>query len=829
LRPITTDSNQHDTTLTSIQRILVDSSKSIDAVATSLISLPISLLSLASTKEQQHASTSYLLSLLKSLDFDIVTRHCQSSKKSIKVAAYLSLARLNQMYAAASLTTSEDDPNANEQLQLQAFLWKKLNPTIRGIDLVLLNMPSFDESTSKLLCQGVSLPLSLSAFKLDLDQSPRVFLSTHVYLRSTLSTVSNSTLQSFGGFEFLRNREHYSNFSQIAHALHQDSECDPNTLASIPLPVWVLLMPFVAPQSVAKRVTESIGLTLLGSQCRVFCTLFMSKDEIKSEAVTKMRAVGAAKAFFREIEYLLIRFFRLPRALIITFDDEEADNDEATNDLMGLDLAVCLFRSLCLYSPLETATGVQLFQQSLLRLIRIWVGGTGSKYSADSDTSSFNAASDAIKSIFRGKVQSHEVLSCSDFAASVLREFFLPAVKHSIPWSRYQLLVEFIESCFLPNTQTQGLPMHGLDVPNNIEVIGFIDKIYPGVMASMIFNQDLEGLSMCTAFRMYLVNENRRQKRFQKKSGNEYFVGKLVERNRSASFARDLVAGVKSHGSAVSAKTLTENMKMLCWKSDVIEYILPKLLLHSERSVLKFFADLCPPNASLSQILQEKELTVLKQLVWELGADDADEDKAEEIYSTLSSEKGATRNSVVLALKMGYLIKEGHFLMSASERSINDDTSARSWIGSNFMYLLVNVVLYRWKSRSPQEKFQTIKCLRAMLRFLPPADSLQFMPQIMVAISNAMSSSEASTESEEGQRTKLRFVAVATLFDFVKILGAHRMSNVAENLVSLVVILFPLFEKKSSHCDIAREEAVNLLEWLAENASKSFSGYHFYP
>lgn len=233
---------------------------------------------------------------------------------------------------------------------------------------------------------------------------------------------------------------------------------------------------------------------------------------------------------------------------------------------------------------------------------------------------------------------------------------------------------------------------------------------------------------------------------------------------------------------------------------------------------------MCPPNTSLSQILREKEQTVLKALVWELGGDDPDEDNEHEIYGTPSleiAENSYRRGRVVLALKMGYLIKEEQVIASASENSAEafDDTAAGHWIGSNFLYLLVNVVLYRWKSRSEQEQWQTIKCLKALLRYLPSGDSLKFMPQIMVAISNAMGSNE----------TSLRFLAVSTLFDFVKVLAGDQLSNVEDHMTSLVVILFPLFEEKVPRDDVARHEAVNLLLWLAEHVCSGFSEIPFLP
>ena len=772
---------------------------------------------------------------MESFDFELVLEYCWSDIKMIRTAALLSLGRLHQLYAAAALIASKDEPSTPEQLwqNSTAFL-DSLNPTKCGINSGLLSLLCFDDSAAELWDHRRKLPLSLMKmmkshdFMLQfLHQSSNLFLAAHVYLFSVLATASRSMLMSLGSYEFLQNREHYSYFDQVAH--DQQTKHSNETKHCIPMPVCILLSPFVAIEPISKQVANQFGNVLLGNQCKVFCTLFLSNRKSKAGASIETRADNAVKRFFGEMEYLFIKFFRLPHA-IITFTDDgpNGPNDEGMN-AHGLEIAVCLLQSLCRTACVDSAIGNHIFQQSLLRLIRIWVGSTSSEYTeTDMTNSPFHAAYDAIKGLFRDKKQRTDTLKSGDFAAAIFREFFLPSVKDSIPWKRYQLLVEFIESCILPYTRSQGLPLHGLDVPNSLEVGGFIDNIYPSILTSMIFNEDISGLEMCAAFRMYIVSENKKQSRSHKKIVDELLVGKQLKRNRPTSFARDLVAGAKIAGTAVSTKGLTENMKLLCWKSHVIESVLPKLLLHSDRSILKFFADLCPPNTSLSQILQEKELTVLKTLVWELGADYPAEDRPNEVYSNISEEKKTTRRDVILALKMGYLIKEGHHLMSASVEA-DDDSPARTWISSKFMYLLVNVVLYRWKSRTGQEKFQTIKCLKAILRFLPKADSLQFMPQIMVAVNNAMGSADASRGVNVSDATKLQFVAVATLSDFVKTLAKHQLSSVSEHMVSIVVILFPLFENTQDQDGIARDEAVNLLSWLAENASRSFIDIPFLP
>eukprot|EP00804_Cyclotella_cryptica_P008905 CCRYP_012021-RA/>CCRYP_012021-RA protein AED:0.02 eAED:0.02 QI:94/1/1/1/0.87/0.88/9/625/3358 len=837
LFPITADSNHNDTTLTSIQRILVDSSRSSHAHAASLVSLPTLFLSLASTKQHPSACSRYLLSLMNSFDFKIVARHCQSSFKMVQVSAFLALARLNHMYAATSMVVSNQDLADRLSLAASSFLWKTLNPLISGIDSVLLSLFSLNEFSSFCWMKGNGLPPSLAAL-VDLNDkvlpllfgSPHVLLAAHKYLQSTLAVVSRSTLLSFGAYEFVLDKSRYSYFDAVAEG---GKECHPTALASIPAPLWILLVPFISATPISSLAAKSVGPTLLRNHSELFSALFVSDDEMEAGPLTKETAFNAVERCFRVIDYLAIKFCQLPSALLLFSEEDNSKDGEEPLNNQGLETVVCLFKSLCRSSSLDSAIGFELFQQSILRLLRIWIGGTNARYRFFNDNkasgSAFSAAYDAIKEIFdeiRQPAQSHQFLrlmKCRDFVASIFREYFL--VKDSTPFLRYRLLVTFIESCLLPYTRTHGLPARGLDVPNNVGVVGFIDDVYPSVITSMIFNEDIEGLEMCAAFRMYLISEHKKQskeeKRAQKKNTHEFIVGAAVKKDRPATFSRDLVPGVTIAGSSISTKKLTENMKLLCWKSDVIEYILPRLLLHSDRSVLKFFADLCPPDVSFSEILQRKEQTVLKTLVWELGAVD---------YNNKLADKVSTWNDIVLALKMGYLIKEGHYLMSASEKSADaaDDASARNWIGPNFMYLLVNIVLHKWSTRTEQEKIQTIKCLKAMLHFLSPCDSLQYMPQIMVAISNAMGSVETSIGMEDVKN--LRFIAVATLFDFVKILAAHNIDNVGEHLTSIVVLLFPLFESKEPpQRDIARDEAVKLLVYLAGNVSAHFTDIPFLP
>lgn len=531
---------------------------------------------------------------MESLDFQIVTRYCQSEVEAIRAAAFLTLAKLYQVYAAASFIVSPDDNPIRGNIRSDAtiLLWDVLNLADRGAVPVLLSMRYFNWSSTNLWESGIDLPSSLSLrFKSNdykfamLRQSPRAFLASHLYLRSTLATVSISTVRSFRGFEFFNKQEHYRCYDQVAQAVLQNVEYTEETHEHVPFSVWVLLAPFVISVPVANEVAKCIGPVLLQNDCKVLSALFVSEGKTELNLISKKSAVAVINKLFGEIEYLLIKFFRLPSALLTLGDDDSSPGDEVLHET-GLEIAFIIFQSMCESAPLDSKIGLQVFQQSFLRLVRMWVWGTSNNYRTV-DYSSFTSAGDAIKRLFGHRKELIHVLG-DDFMASVLREFFLPSIADSVPFFRYQLLVGFMESCILPHRRSRGYPTHEIDTPNCFGVLSFVDKIYPSVMASMIFNGDIEGLEMCAAFKMYLLSEHKKQKRGQKKSGNELIVGKQGERDRSATFARDLVPGAKGPGkSGVSAKNLSENMKMLCWKSDVIEHVLPKLLLHSDRTVLK--------------------------------------------------------------------------------------------------------------------------------------------------------------------------------------------------------------------------------------------------
>ena len=851
---------QYDQTIASIRCILGNPSHH-TIMTTSLVSLANLFISLAIRKHGHSASSArYLVMLMNSFSFkELVIHHAFSKVAANSYAAYSSLARLATLYKTASIVASEETGICvnNQRRVVSSYLWNKSNHRVRGMSCVLLDSMSMDDHTFLTSVKGGDLHQDLIiplVSKEEFSNLPSVGenpfsiqLAKFLYIQSTVALTSMATLRSSNTINFFKDDRHFVIYDKLAEELNQVEDKRTTVVAMIPPPILLLITPFLGCDTTTQVLAaRHIGPALFNDDCKLFSAFFISEKDMAEDVgrVSNEIAKRAVGILFREIDYLLSRFCGVSWDLLFSNEAGSFRSDSPpvqTSHISVSMTAIYVFQSLCQFSPLELTIGTRTFQRSLLGLLRIWVASSGGRvFDAEISGDDINNASslassafDRLHRIFLGRRDPIDSSLSKDLLKNVhhimpkiLSEFFLPPAQETIsPRTRYRLLTQFIETFLLPSKKILRIPaQNGLEVTNVIEIIGFIDQVLPPVIANYIEDEDYEALQMCAAFRIYLISEAKKltkeEKRSQKRNINEFVVGTLSTRTRTASSARSLVPGV-----TISTKKLMENTKLLCVKSEVIEYVLPRLLLHPSRGPLKFFTTkICQSEVNLSEILRQKELTVLKKLVWELGGDDPEEDREEEMFGSAVLENSLERRVVLLALSKGVLLKNEQ--ESSESTSLSNPTtdlrSTRSWIAPNFMYLLVNIVLYKWNTKSDCERFQSIKCLRAMLQFLPPVDSPRYMPQIMSAINNAMSFSVISdTTTYAKYHSKLSFVAVATLFDFIKVVASHDASELGDNLTSIVVTLFPLFntfDNSDSGRDFAREKAVEMLEWLARGA-----------
>ena len=153
-----------------------------------------------------------------------------------------------------------------------------------------------------------------------------------------------------------------------------------------------------------------------------------------------------------------------------------------------------------------------------------------------------------------------------------------------------------------------------------------------------------------------------------------------------------------------------------------------------------------------------------------------------------------------------------------------DDVSGlvEEWIHKHFMMLLVNVVTIRWKRGNIDEKIQSLKCLRVLLRFIRKDDSPKYVTQVLTMVDSAM-----AFKCELFALSKIRLLAMKALSHFVKIVLTCQVKTVGENLCKIVVSIFPLLhEELNTYMDKYHnqsiEEAVNLLHILAKEKQLKF-------
>lgn len=797
-----------------------------------LVTLPTLFLSIVTSKGGKGVSTAKkLVSLIESFNFDDnVIRHTRSDNHEEECAAYFSLARFARIYSAASLAISNENESASD------YLWHELDPSACGIRAHFRGLQYLEcfLYTKKRKHPSPSVFGSIvNSFRLIGNEDPNLQFAKTMYLQTILALTPNSVLRKSGSHEFLRSKRHYKVFDELAQTMDGMSHKETSS-SEVPAPIWFLLLPFACRDAQSQALAlRNFGKLLFADEGELLLAYFTPRDaNLTFAQISDNEAKDAADMFFLEIEYLLFRFYGVSQDLLFSVDIDAANQRQPSDTTVSdASVSVTLFRSLCESSPTNSAAGCFIFQRSLLGLVRMWVASSvGSCISESSNgdptrSSTACAALDALRAIFdchpHAKAQANIIMS------ELFSEFFLPSVKcESLGALRYQLLATFIHACFLPSWRNQHLSIQ--NASNVSRIMEFLDRVYPSVIVKMIEDEDHAGIQMCTAFRMYLLAEHRNatkeESKARKKNMLELVVGTRSDKRR-ASLSRSLVPGM-----SISTKKLIENAKLLCSKVEVLKEVLPRLLLQSSRSSLHFFiTKVCQSEVNISDFLREKVgQHVLKTLVWELGGDDPDEDDEGEMYYGPFTGKGPRRKDVLLALTKGFLLKDDEhsseikqLLMSPSEEA-GDLTlctsTAGKWISPNFMYLLVNVVVYKWNMRSEQEKFQATKCLRFILQYLPPADSPQYMPQITAAINNVMALPIVSNEGTMKQLSRLRLVAVNGLFDFIKIVASHDSSQVGENLTLIVVTLFPLFDDNispSSEAVMSRKKVAEMLEWLA--------------
>ena len=367
--------------------------------------------------------------------------------------------------------------------------------------------------------------------------------------------------------------------------------------------------------------------------------------------------------------------------------------------------------------------------------------------------------------------------------------------------SEYSVLIQFIQT-FLMNSPTDKTLLAHDDHDKLFANLSSFDNALPTILAGLVLEQDYDSLCAYTGFRLYLLSELKRlERKYKNDTVLERVLGKTQPKKRHA------------YGSK-SGEDLKRRAANLCIANDadlnVLGQILKCLLLESDKSPLVFFLKtVVDSKVSFGVLLKKSEFTVLEELVWELGkceeeppANDFVERSWESFYRHQNAFQALKRGALWLQRANEQVEKANentsadtlNFSLDAQDfanaESVKTDALVEQWIRKHYMRLLVNVTT-KWKRGRIDTKIAAMKSLRVLLRFLCPADSAQYITQVLGIVDGCMNLQENSSVQRDAL-SRLRFLAVKTLSHFTRILLSRHQDCWRESLQYHCQSLSPL-------------------------------------
>lgn len=608
--------------------------------------------------------------------------------------------------------------------------------------------------------------------------------------------------------------------------------------------VWLLRSAFGDESSSLRFLAaRDVGLVLLGNKASLLYALFSTPSnwrrhvngaEVSLHGCEDSAALDhVVTPLFLEVDRLLCRYCHVPQSQLsftmgpsITSDKvSTVAGEDSTKVLSFQRSAVMALSSLCEHADVDSTCGLLVFEHAFARLIRLWTAVTEKKdvppvpldcASVSSVTFAEMTRLNEIRSL-RGVLLKH---SSDRFVPRLFSDILLPStglisasghaetpgvLERENRERQFRLLLTFIGSLLLPTPEIPACEVKTATANGSYCmhcVSDFVEEVLPFVLSAFIMVKDHDSLLLATGFNLFVMGENRKVARAMKKAGG---AGSILKNKLLGSSPRALTS--KTPGIDTSTKELAEQTKLQCLAPGTIEHILPRVLMANDRSQLLFFLEVViQKKCSLQQMISSRDVMILKTIVLEFGKN-----------GDLSGANHALRTAA--KAKMNSTTAETP-RSSGTEHQGEDDAAVCEWVTSSFMYLMVNVVQYHWKSRTVLERTRALRSLKWIIKFLSPAEAPQYLPQIMATVNMAMEG-----ECTYGGTWQLRLLAVQALSDFVRTAIQNQYETVGCNLATIVVSLFPILcvdagsvvsSNEASLYQEAAKVAIDLLEWLTQ-------------
>jgi len=483
----------------------------------------------------------------------------------------------------------------------------------------------------------------------------------------------------------------------------------------------------------------------------------------------------------------------------------------------------------------HTYFGRLMFEQSVKRVVRMWSGiDTGSRL--ESTGVCFAELSRLF--MLRGSNISLKGNMLMNVAPAAFRDILVPgssllvggaqdgvdSMTNSFRERQFELL-----SAFLRGSLIQDWSQTCVSSPNDdSDLERCLESCLTCVLSQLVVEKDYDALRLTSAYKLYLLGLKRAEHKRRKRSGTSYLESDpptgLVVGDSS-------LLPVKSSSSRQWSRNLEDQTRQLCLAPGLIEQIIPLVFMRAGRSELIFFTKtVLQDKLSLKQLVTSREMLTLKNFVLELGRNP----------EMMGSVVRAMETAAVARNQDSCSSLEGSF--AGPVRS--EESAVNAWVTTHFMYLLVNVVQFRWAAKNDDLRVEALRSLVAVIEFLRPSEAPQYLPQIMATVNAALSCGTNVDAIRERplSHLELRRLAVQVLSKFVKLVAETQKSVLGENLTTIVVSLIPVLSDDEQWNDAAqtalveesRNDAVAMLDFLTQGhlgkyLAPSFSEIPFLP
>mmetsp|Transcript_10899 Transcript_10899/g.30148 ORF Transcript_10899/g.30148 Transcript_10899/m.30148 type:complete len:3004 (+) Transcript_10899:116-9127(+) len=524
----------------------------------------------------------------------------------------------------------------------------------------------------------------------------------------------------------------------------------------------------------------------------------LAEDNIHYSVKSSQAGESSMTQFFCLVDQYLYKYCGAPLSQL-SLDESQVLTKEgptfAPKDiLVNRWAALRTLISICNSCDFLTESGRSIFERAIIRVERLW-SSTSEQPTIYESGLCFAELLRLFRKIdpdltIRTRLLSH-------ILPPIFHDIFV-AVDQELVEQQYMILISFLK--YFPHQNINRDARDAIFLGSSSGAVEHaLDECLPIIFGRLVLEEDIVALRSLTGFKLFILHK----KKLDERSDLEG-ISPMVHLQRGDR----LIWTVKARGRPWS-RGLDQQTNRLCLAPDIIERIVPVMFQRAVSQHLRFFADeVLLSRKDLSEIIRLREQLMLKGFVRELG-------------------RATNPQPSIRALHLASVVrKDAGGVLSNSDEPHAGENQASLWVSSSFMYILVNVVQFRWQQKKSYEKVEDLRSLCFLLDFLRATEAPQYLPQIMATLSTATAQRlDAKRRVERRTQAELRLFSVLSLSKLIKLVAGSSLSVLADNFASVIVSLVPSLREENGVKEDealskvvfeARSHAVSVVNFLAE-------------